>query len=208
MQKGKYIVFEGIDGAGKSTLISKLYQLMNDHAQKTISTFEPTSSPIGSIIRNVLAGRIKTSEQTIAALFLADRLDHLQNETNGILKSINKGINVIGDRYYLSSYAYHVPHVSLDWVIASNQICADLLRADLTFFIDISVEESLKRITDNRQELDLFENKERITKVHSNYIKAIAAVKDTENIITINGEQNPDNVFEDILKVLKLNKII
>ena len=203
MKKGQYIVFEGIDGAGKSTLISKLKAHFVAKGLHCISTAEPTGNPIGSMIRHILGGRIEMSEETIAALFLADRLDHLQNNTNGILKHIHAGTTVIGDRYYLSSYAYHVPHVSLDWVIKANKVCADLLRPDYTFFIDISVEESLKRITQNRQELDLFENKDRITKVRSNYKNAIEAVKGEENIIMINGEQSPEKVFEDVLSHLK-----
>lgn len=203
MSKGKYIVFEGIDGAGKSTIISKLSKEMKSRDKKAITTFEPTSNPIGSMIRHILGGRIKTSEETIAALFLADRLDHLQNETNGILRSIDAGINVLGDRYYLSSYAYHVPHVSLEWVIAANQVCADLLRPDITFYIDISVKESLHRITTNRQEIDIFENEERITKVHANYLKAIEAIKKEENIVIINGEQSPAKVYADVLNVLQ-----
>jgi dTMP kinase len=200
MSKGKYIVFEGIDGAGKSTLIEKLAYHLKSKNKNVYTTFEPTSNPLGSLIRHALGGRVKFSEETIAALFLADRLDHLQNETNGILKYINNGTTVIGDRYYLSSYAYHVPHVSLDWVVNANQVCADLIRPDITFFIDISVEESLKRITANRQELDMFENKDRLTKVRNNYYAAIQKVKDKENIIMIDGEQSPDQVFNQIIK--------
>ncbi len=203
MSLGKYIVFEGIDGAGKSTLINKLKSYLISNRKKVYSTFEPTNSPIGSMIRNILNGRIKMSEETIAALFLADRLDHLQNDVNGILKYVNSGYYVLGDRYYLSSYAYHVPHVSLDWVIQGNSICANLLRPDITFYIDISVEESLKRIKANRQEVDIFENEQRISSVRSNYENAIKHVEPVENIVRINGEQEPDRVFEDILYQIK-----
>lgn len=208
MAKGKYIVFEGIDGAGKSTLISKLANHIRSNDEKVRSTCEPTSNPIGSMIRHILSGRIDMSEETIAALFLADRIDHLQNKTNGILKYINSGYHILGDRYYLSSYAYHVPHVSLDWVISANSVCAELLKPDIILYIDISVDESLHRITNNRQELDLFENRERITKVRDNYNTAIQRVKDTENIVIINGEQNPDLVFNDIIKTLNDQNII
>lgn len=199
MQRGNYIVFEGIDGAGKSTLIHKLKHYLMDENKKVITTAEPTSNPIGSMIRHVLSGRIDMSEKTIAALFLADRLDHLQNKENGILKHLDEGYTVIGDRYYLSSYAYHVPHVSLDWVIEANSLCAQLLRPAITFFIDISVEESLKRISAGRQELDRFENEERITRVHANYKTAMDAVRRDENLVVINGMQDIENVFNDIL---------
>ena len=198
MVKVKYIVFEGIDGAGKSTLINQLKLRMQRKAYPTYTTFEPTSSPIGSMIRNILGGRLEMSEQTIAALFVADRLDHLQNSVNGILTKINSGVHVLGDRYYLSSYAYHVPHVSLDWVIEANSVCAHILRPDITFFIDISIDESLHRIAKNRQETDLYETRERITKTMKNYLDAIERVKDVENIVVIDGEQAPEQVMEEV----------
>lgn len=73
--------------------------------------------------------------KTIAALFLADRLDHLTHSSYGILPFLQGGTHVICDRYYLSSYAYHVPYVSLDWVIRANALCAELKRPDITFLL-------------------------------------------------------------------------
>lgn len=198
MPRGRYIVFEGIDGAGKSTLIHKLQAHLSERGEDVVTTAEPTNNPVGSMIRHVLNGRIRMSEQTIAALFLADRLDHLQNETNGIIQDVEKGKTVIGDRYYLSSYAYHVPHVSLEYVIEANRLCAEMLRPDFTFFIDISVDESLRRISANRQSVDLFENRERISLVRKNYVAAIERVKNEENIVVIDGERNIEAVFADI----------
>lgn len=196
MDKGKFIVFEGIDGAGKSTLSKMLAAKLSQGGSPTHETFEPTNSPIGSVIRNILGRRILADEQTIAALFLADRLDHIKNEVNGMLKQINKGRTVICDRYYLSSYAYHVPHVSLDWIIEANDVCRTLLKPDVIFFINIPVEISLRRLLQHRQSLDLFETKERITQVYENYHKAIARVGDRENIIDIDGTLPVQEVFD------------
>jgi dTMP kinase len=54
---------------------------------------------------------MEADHRTIAGLFVADRLDHLLNKTNGILKKLEEGYTVICDRYYFSSYAYHGAHI-------------------------------------------------------------------------------------------------
>ena len=102
-QRGKFIVFEGIDGSGKSTQVRILQERLKAAGVYCDTTMEPTGSPIGSLIRQVLTGRLKMDKRVIASLFTADRLDHLLNDVNGILAEINQGITVISDRYYFSS---------------------------------------------------------------------------------------------------------
>jgi dTMP kinase len=195
---GFFIAFEGIDGAGKSSLIKMLHEKMSQHQIATNVTAEPTKNYLGKHIREILSGDREGDEKTIAALFLADRVDHLTNPGYGMLAQLGKGETVISDRYYLSSYAYHVPHVTLDWVIEANSICAALRRPDLTFFIDISVEESLRRLNASREKLDKFENERRITEVRQNYYAAIEKVKADENIVIIDGERASSEVFEEV----------
>ena len=131
MKKNLFIAFEGIDGSGKSTQVKLLTDSLKKAGHKVYSTFEPTDSPIGSVIRNIFKHRIEADHRVIAGLFVADRLDHLLNKTDGILKKLEEGYTVITDRYYFSSYAYHGTHMSLDWVIEANSLSADLLRPDL-----------------------------------------------------------------------------
>ncbi len=198
MQAGKFIVFEGIDGAGKTTQLKKLEQYLQQQNIAFYLTKEPTDGPIGSLIRNVLNKRIQLDERTMAALFLADRLDHIQNPVNGMLQAQHAGKLVITDRYYLSSYAYHSAYVPMEWVISANSECAKLMRPDVIFFLDISPEASLERIRRTRSFLDLYETKERLTQVRINYYKAIDAVKSTENVIILDGTQSEDNLFQQI----------
>src|SRR5258705_6074651 len=95
-----FIAFEGIDGSGKSTQAKLLSEKLLKTGYKIYSTFEPTDGPIGSMIRKIFKREIEADHKTIAALYLADRLEHLLNKTNGILKQMEEGYNIVCDRYY------------------------------------------------------------------------------------------------------------
>ena len=85
MKKNLFIAFEGIDGSGKSTQLKLLKQKFEQAGSKVYTTAEPTESPIGKIIRDIFSHKMEADHRTIAGLFVADRLDHLLNKTNGIL---------------------------------------------------------------------------------------------------------------------------
>ncbi|MEM8524370.1 MAG: dTMP kinase [Bacteroidota bacterium] len=197
-ERGKFIVFEGIDGSGKTTQINRLVEYLEAKGTSVHATKEPTDRPIGKMIRQVLNKELKMSEKTMAALFLADRLDHIQNEEDGMLNLIKQGTTVVSDRYYLSSYAYHSAHVPLDWVIAANAECAKLLRPDLIFFLNIKPKVSLARIRKSRAFLDLYETEERLTKVRDNYFKAMEKIGAAEYIVVLDATQEEEVIFEQI----------
>ncbi|MEL7020601.1 MAG: dTMP kinase [Bacteroidota bacterium] len=203
MKKGKFIVLEGVDGSGKSTQSAILRQRIQDAGHRVHATFEPTNGPIGSVLRNILTHRIEADEKTIAALFLADRLDHIQNKQNGLLHQLNQGIHVVCDRYYFSSYAYHSTHIDMEWVIQSNALCAELLRPDLNIYIDIQPQTSMERIAQGRTSKDLFENLERITKVHAGYSTAFERLQNEEHIIKLDGEREVAAIADDIWQQTK-----
>lgn len=198
MRKNLFIAFEGIDGSGKSTQVKLLTEHLEKAGHKVYSTFEPTDSPIGSLIRDVFNHRFEADERAIAALFVADRMDHLLNKTNGLLKKIEEGYTVITDRYYLSSYAYHGINMSLDWVIEANSLAAKLLRPDLNIYIDISPEVSMKRLKSGRSSMELYENLENLKNVHNMYSEVIERLKSEENIFITNGDRSPEIVANDI----------
>jgi dTMP kinase len=198
MKKNLFIALEGIDGSGKSTQVKLLTDKFKKEGHKVYSTFEPTDSPIGSIIRNIFNHRIEADHRTIAGLFVADRLDHLLNKTNGILKKLEEGYTVITDRYYFSSYAYHGVHMPLDWVIEANSLSADLLRPDLNIYIDISADVSIERLTIGRNSLELYETKENLRNVREKYLEAIEQQKFIENIYITDGNRSPELIAADI----------
>lgn len=198
MKKNLFIAFEGIDGSGKSTQVKLLSDNLEKTGHKVYSTCEPTESPIGSIIRSIFKHRIEADHRVIAGLFVADRLDHLLNKTNGILKKLEEGYTVITDRYYFSSYAYQGAHMSLDWVIEANSLSADLLRPDLTIYVDISPDISMQRLIIGRSSIELYETKENLRNVRAKYLEAIEQLKFQEHVFVTNGDRSPEEIAIDI----------
>ncbi len=205
--KGRLIVFEGIDGSGKSTQIKKISKRLKDLGNKVYSTFEPTDGPIGTLIRKMLSGKVATDQRTIASLFAADRTDHLVNHDNGIRRKVDQGYIVLCDRYYFSSYAYHAQYIDMKWVINANSLNADILRPDVTIFIDVDPDLCFERIKSSRSNFEMYEKIDIMKKVRAGYFQAFDALKDLEQIIIIDGnttmEMVEDKIFNAVQKIIK-----
>ncbi len=195
--KHKLIAFEGIDGSGKSTQIRLLAEYIKTSGQQVFTTFEPTDQYIGKIIRDIFSHRREATQETIAGLFVADRLEHLLNPDFGMLRQLETG-HVLTDRYYFSSYAYHGVHVDMDWVIASNSLAVSRGKADLHIFIDVDPQLSLQRIHQNRENIEMYETLDNLVKVRNQYLLAFEKTRLTENIVFVNGNQPPEKVAEEI----------
>jgi len=198
MNNGLFIAFEGIDGSGKSTQAKHLAHKMEAHGHLVHLTFEPTDGRIGQLIRKILKGEVKADERVIAALFTADRLDHLLNETNGIVKKLKEGYHVITDRYYFSSYAYNGNHLSMDWVIHANSLSAEILRPDLTVFIDVAPETCMERIMANREGIEHYETLDNLISVRSKYYEAFDLLQSEEKIWKVNGDGETEVITNEI----------
>lgn len=201
--KGKFIAFEGIDGSGKSTQIQLLTNKLKELGVNYYTTMEPTDSPIGSLIHQIMTGRIKTDNRVIAGLFVADRLDHLLNDVDGILPRIMEGTTVITDRYYFSSYAYHSIDMPMEWVIQANAQSKEILQPTITVFIDVDPDIALERIAKNRFRQELFEKKSRLIKVREKYLEAFEKLKDEENYVIVDGNKSQDEISGDIWNEVK-----
>jgi dTMP kinase len=201
-KRGGFIAFEGIDGSGKGTQIHLLKKYLEENGYPVFHTMEPNDSPTGSLIHQIMIGRVQTTNDVIAALFVADRLDHIENKTNGILKFVNQGINVITDRFYFSSYAYQSIDVPMDWIIRANSLATDLIRPDVTVFIDVDPEITMKRIEENRMTKELFEETGRLVKTRKRYFEAFEKLKDQENFVIIDGARSPEEVQKDVRKAV------
>lgn len=199
-KRGKFIVFEGLDGSGKTTQMKLLVKELEARGVKCFSTHEPTDSPFGSLLRSCLTGRIETDEKAIAALFAADRLDHILNAVNGIGKKLEEGVSVFCDRYYFSSFAYNGEFVPFEWVVELNRPARELLRPDLTLFLDLPSEESMKRVS-RRGEAERYETAEKQKKIRERFYKAFEFFPD-ERVAIVASEEDKEETQKKIREVV------
>ncbi len=150
-ERGKFIVIEGIDGSGTTTQVARLAARLR--AAKTLVrvTREPSDGPIGTLVRQVLTGRIivpggrAPGWVTMALLFAADRMDHVESEIEPALAS---GAIVVSDRYDASSLGYQSVmsgkggEGAIEWIRTLNR---HILRPHLTIVLEIGAEVAAMR---------------------------------------------------------------
>jgi len=189
---GKFIAFEGLDGAGSTTQAGKLCDWLNQNSKSHL-TKEPTNNLIGGLIRSQLTGDWRSTPECLQLLFSADRAYHLEKEIIPLLK---KDITVITDRYFFSTIAYGAVEIKdIDWLIEINK---PFIVPDLTFFIKVSPKICFDRIKRTRFHIELFEKEKILTLVWQNYENL---AKKFENIYLIDGEKPIEDVFEEIKKI-------
>lgn len=199
---GKFIVFEGIDGSGKSTQIAMLAKRLKESGEKVYVTAEPTFSASGGIIRDALSGAVKRSTCELAALFVWDRINHNINKANGINKMLEEGYTVISDRYYYSSLAYQGEATDYEWVKALNCSCPEIRKPDLCVFIDVSPEVAIERITSDRATTEIFEEVGKLTRIRDTFLRIFDDLKD-DNVAIINGDGTPDKVSDEVYESIR-----
>ncbi len=199
--KGKFIVFEGIDGSGKSTQMKLLSQYLTDRSVPNVCTHEPTDSPFGRLVHACMKGSVDTGEHTIAAMFAADRLDHIENPVYGMKKTLEEGTTVLCDRYYFSSFAYNGGFVPLEWVEELNRPAMELLRPDLVLFMDLSPETSMGRV-EKREARERYETLEKQHKVRSKFFEVFDRYRERENIVIIKSEEEKERTQAEIRRAV------
>jgi dTMP kinase len=141
---GKFIAIEGIDGAGISTQAALLVAHLTENAVRCLRTREPTDRPIGAVVRQVLARRYAIPPASLALLFAADRVDHIENV---VLPALADGVTVVTERHLLSSLAYQGSLLrDVAWVRAINRGASRRVEPDLTILLDVRPALSLRRI--------------------------------------------------------------
>jgi dTMP kinase len=197
-KKGKFIVFEGIDGSGKSTQMKLIsdYLFSKDKHNHIVMTREPYKDiKIRSILKND-TNPIKNSE-IIADLFIKDRKIHVSEL---IKPNTDKGTIVISDRYKLSTIAYQSSQgLSMQALIDNHK---GLPVPDITFIIDVPSEEASKRIKkeEGRDEHKFESNIDFLEKVRQKFLEAKSKIN--ENIYVINGSREIDDIFNDIKEII------
>jgi dTMP kinase len=200
---GKFIVIEGLDGAGTTTQAHLLGQRLESFGSVWV-TWEPSDRLVGLLIRRMLKHEDSTDPRALALLFAADRLDHLYGH-DGIQAYLQRGEHVVCDRYYLSSLAYQTLDASFTWVHSINNRA---LRPDLTLFLEAPVVTCLERIGVRQGERkELFEQEEALERVRKSYYRAMRILGQQETIQVIDGCQSiarvADLVWAQVLAIFE-----
>ncbi len=148
--KGKFITFEGVDGAGKSTQVELLYQSLEKHGFNCIVTREPGGSPGSEALRKILVDKNKYNWSNLSELllFFAARKDHVEKT---ILPALKEGKIVICDRFTDSTRVYQSQgNKELGILIELLQREIIQLEPDLTFILSINPEISLQRTSSRK----------------------------------------------------------
>ncbi len=201
---GRFIVIEGLDGSGKSSQIELLKQNLEGRGEKVHVTHEPTSYETGAYLNRILSASEAKDIHLQAALFLADRIEHVTNPEFGIKKYIDEGYTVICDRYYYSSLAYQGTDAECDygWVRDMNLGCAKLLKPDLCIFLDVKPEVCKDRIDLGRENVELYEQSAAQMKgIRDGFMTVLNDLKNNfgHNIVIIDGGRDIDVISKEIL---------
>ncbi|NUU03922.1 dTMP kinase [Herbaspirillum robiniae] len=148
MASGKFITFEGIDGAGKSTHISFVAELLRERGLSVVTTREPGGTELGESLRNLLLHQ-KMHLETEALLMFASRREHLAQV---IEPALARGDWVISDRFTDASFAYQGGgrKLSLDKLNALEAWVHPHLQPDLTLLFDVPLEVARARLDAER----------------------------------------------------------
>ena len=202
--KGIFMVFEGIDGAGKTTQVDLLAQNLASLGREVSLSAEPTTLATGKAIRRALSGEEKKSECEMAAMFVLDRIAHNINSETGIRALTERGIDVISDRYYYSSLAYQGTATDYEWVKVMNINSPEIRRPDLCIYLDLLPEQSLERISRGRESLEIYENLEKLTTVRAKFLSVVEDLRrDGESIYVVNAARAAEDIAKEIFEIVK-----
>ena len=202
---GYFITFEGVEGAGKTSVLHSLTDKLTDLGYEVVATREPGGIDIAEQIRDIILdrGNIKMEERTEALLYAAARRQHLIEK---VLPALEQGKVVLCDRFIDSSLAYqgHARGLGIDEVYNMNQFAINNLMPNLTLLFDIDPIKGLERIASNkdreRNRLDL-EDLDFHKKVYEGY--QILTERFPKRIQTIDASGSLEEVASSALKCIK-----
>ncbi len=197
-----FITFEGGEGAGKTTLIQRLYEELKRQGKKVLTTRAPGGTKIGTQVREMLLHKEHMSGRCELLLFMADRAQHVDEV---ILPALQSGHIVLCDRFNDSTLAYQAgargfpsDYVSQLCLFATNQ-----LQPDLTLYLDLDPEKGLARVKRSKDRIE----QEALSfhqKIRATYLEI--AKKEPNRFHVLDASKSPDAVFTEALALLPLNR--
>jgi len=196
-KKARFITFEGGDGAGKTTLIEKVYAYLARQGHKVVCTRAPGGTQIGTEIRRLLLGKhpVSMSARCELFLFLADRAQHVDEI---IRPALDTQHIVLCDRFNDSTLAYQGCARGFDskWLEKLLHFASGDLIPDLTLYLDLAPEIGFERAKKERSAPDRIESE--ALAFHRKIRRSFRQIarQNPQRFITINAAQSPEHVFE------------
>jgi dTMP kinase len=200
MSRGKLITLEGIDGAGKSTHVDTVSELLRARGKEVVVTREPGGTPLGEKLRAVLLSVAMTVD-TEALLMFAARREHIARVIEPALAG---GRWVVSDRFTDATYAYQGAGggMSKDRIAILERWVNDALKPDLTLVFDVPVEIALARLPKNRRDRFESENRGYFERVRAAYLERAAA--EPRRIQVVDGRGAVEDVKKTVENIISI----
>lgn len=199
--KSKFLVVEGIDGSGTTTITKMLVEYIRGKGYDVVETMEPTTENVGKLIRDYFDGSERNiSSGAEAYLFSADRYDHVNKV---IIPSLQHDKWVVSCRYLYSTYAYQGTAGNISLIRRLNE---GFPKPEICILLDNEPSESLNRLQE-RESATIVENVDTLVGVHARY-RNLVNTTGFHEVVLINSGQPIEKVFEDVLSALRERNII
>ena len=192
-KRGKFILFDGIDGSGKSTQCEMLYQYALQKHLNCIKLFEPTTGEWGLKIRKMLSMDTPPPVEEQINMFIKDRMEDVSKNIN---PALSEGKIIIMDRYFYSNAAYQGTSEMLPEKIIQKNIDLNFPIPDRIYFLDIDPEAGIERIKKRNtpDEMEIFEKLAFQQQVRENFLSII-----NSKFMVLNGENTREKIFTEII---------
>lgn len=200
---GRFVVLEGIDGSGTTTQVARLAERLRAQRKLVRTTREPSDGPVGTLVRQVLTGRLVVPGgrapgwATMALLFAADRMDHVESEIEPV---VAEGGIVVSDRYDASSLAYQSvssgaeAREAVEWIRSLNRY---VRRPDLTVVLDLPPDVAADRRMLRGEAAQLYDQNE-VQRALAAFYKDLAKHMPNDRVVVVDAGGSVDEVHERI----------